>query len=271
MLPVERADERVPLEDDRRVPEPGPVVFPGSDGPVEQLGRVDREREARLAHRHAVQVLVVERPQVGELHQRCDGRKARVGRAKLEALDLVGLGSERRPRQLLGDGERRAPRPRLELLVAEPLPSREREDHVRPRREGRQLGAGAGQVDHRFLLVERALLGGKVETGEHDDAVQPVRAPHARSPLGGEGRTAVGPHARLDCVEHVGDPHRLAPSNDVDTNAFELGHLAHELRPKRRKLPGHQAARPCPSRAETSTAVAAHSSPTAGRRGSVRR
>ena len=49
-------------------------------------GSIDA-RQPGLPDRHAVEVLVVERAQVGELDERRDRRQARVGRAALEALD----------------------------------------------------------------------------------------------------------------------------------------------------------------------------------------
>ena len=102
MLPVERADERASLEDDRRVSKARPVVLAARDRAVEELGRVDGAGQRRRLGRHAVDELVVERPEVRELNQGGHRRQAFVG-AELEALDLGRLGVERRAGQLLGD------------------------------------------------------------------------------------------------------------------------------------------------------------------------
>ncbi len=119
VLPVERAHERAPLEDDRRVPERRPVVLAGRDGAVQELGRVDDARQAGVPDRHAVEVLVVERAEVGELNERGDRRQARVGGAELEALDLGRLGlrasaapAPRRRRASCAAPTTRAPRSR---------------------------------------------------------------------------------------------------------------------------------------------------------------
>ena len=56
-------------------------------------------------------------------------------------------------------------------------------------------GARAGQVDHRLLLVERALLGRKVEAGEDDDVVEAIRPPLSR-PAGNAARPSAGLAAR---------------------------------------------------------------------------
>ncbi len=83
---------------------------------------------------------------------------------------------------------------------------------------GRQLGAGAGEVDDRLLLVQRALLGGEVEAGEDDDAVEAVRPALACATVTRERRAPVRPHARLDRVEHVREPYRLAAAHDLDVD-----------------------------------------------------
>ena len=96
----------------------GPVVLAAGDRAVEHLGGIDRTRQARLAGRHAVDVLDVEGAEVGDLDQSRDRRQARLGRAELEALDLVRLGIEGPAGDLLRDGERRLARPRVDLHVA---------------------------------------------------------------------------------------------------------------------------------------------------------
>ena len=116
--------------------------------------------------------------------------------------------------------------------------------------------------------MQRALLGGKVETGEDDDAVETICTPQPGAALHRERRTPVRPHARLDRVEHVGESHGLAAADDLDLDALELGDRPHQLRRERRQLPGHHAALRKPSRAETSAAAAAQSSPSSGSRDS---
>ena len=88
-------------------------------------------------------------------------------------------------------------------------------------RNGRELGAGPGEVDDRLLLVERPFLAREVEARDDDRVVNPVRDPLARLALGRKGGASVGPDARLDRVEHVRDPHRLARPHDVDVHARE--------------------------------------------------
>ena len=71
----------------------------------------------------------------------------------------------------LRDREGGLPRPRVDLDMPAAF-WREREDdgrHVRERREG---GAGTAEVDDGLLLVQRALLAGKVETREDDHACE---------------------------------------------------------------------------------------------------
>ena len=141
-----------------------------------------------------------------------------------------------------------------------------------PAAKGVSSAPGPGQVDHRLLLVERALLGGKVEAGEDDDAVEPVRAPLSPpGPRSGTPGAPVRPGPRLDRVEHVRDPNGLAAADDVDVDALELGTAPMSSGGERRELPGHQAALRKPSRAETSAAAAAQSSPTSGSRDSCSR
>ena len=70
MAAVERADELVALEEERRIAKPRPVVLAARDRAVEELGGIDGPRQTGGADRHAVEVLVVELPEVGELDQR---------------------------------------------------------------------------------------------------------------------------------------------------------------------------------------------------------
>ena len=118
------------------------MVLAAGHSAVQKLRRVDRPRQFRPSDRDAVEVLVVERPEVRELKQGRHGREARVGGAELEALDLLRLGVERRPGQLLGDRERRAAGPGLELFVPPPPARLEGEDDVRVRANGESAAPG---------------------------------------------------------------------------------------------------------------------------------
>ena len=95
------------------------MILAGRDGAVQELRRVDRSRQPGAPDRHAVEVLVVERAEIGQLDERRDRRQALVGRTELEAFDLCRFGVERRARELLGDRQGGVARPRFELLVPE--------------------------------------------------------------------------------------------------------------------------------------------------------
>ena len=69
-----------------------------------------RPADPGLAGGHAVDVLDVERAEVGELDQGSDRGQARIGGPELEALDLLRLGLEGPPRELLRHLERHASR-----------------------------------------------------------------------------------------------------------------------------------------------------------------
>jgi hypothetical protein len=245
------------------------VVLAAGDGAVQELRRVEDSRQPRAPGRTAVDELVVQRPEVGELDEGSDRRAAFVNGTQLEALDLGRFRVERRPGELLRDAERRATRPRLELLVPEVVPRPEGEDDVGAGRVRRERRAGPSQVDQGLLLVQRALLGGKVEAGEDDDVVEAVRPPFPRTALEREGSAPVGPRPRLDRVEDVRETNGLAAADDVDADSLELGDRTHQLGRERSELPGHQAALLKPSLAETSAAAATHSPPASGSRDSV--
>ena len=197
----------IALEEPGRVPHGGPVVLAAGDRAVEHLGGIDRTRQARLAGRRAVDVLDVEGAEIGDLDQSRDRRQALLGRAELEALDLVRLRIEGRPRAISSATESVVCRARASISTWPPLRWREREDDRRHVGERRERGARPAEIDDRLLLVEWPLLAGEVEAREDDDAVEPVRPPLARAALGWEMRRAVGPDPRLDRVEHVGHAH----------------------------------------------------------------
>jgi hypothetical protein len=229
VLSVERPDELVPLEEERRVAQRSPVVLAAGHRSVEQLGRVDGFRQARPANRHAVEVLVVELPEIGELDQRGDRGKLLVREAEVVALDLGGLGLERRLGEQLGHGERHPADGRVELGVPDSRGRPEDEHDFRQRCKRRQGGARPSEIDDRLLLVQRALLTREVDTGQDGHSIEPIRPPRTRLAFRRERWASVGPDSRLDCVEDVRDADGLAGSDDLDLYARQPGLICYEL------------------------------------------
>ena len=113
---------------------------------------MEGSRQAGLAGRFPVDVLDVERPEVGELDERGDRGQPRVSRPEFEALDLCRLGAQRGASEILGDRERRPPRLGVDRDVPGLLRREGEDDGCHPR-ERRQPGPRPGQVDDRLLLV----------------------------------------------------------------------------------------------------------------------
>ena len=105
-------------------------------------------------------------------------------------------------------------------------------------RERRQLGAGAGHVHDRLLLVQRPFLGREVEAGEDGHAADAVRAALTGLFLQGEGRAPVRADARLDRVEDVRDPDGVSGPDDLDLNPLELQRGVEQFRTEGGELPG---------------------------------
>ena len=242
VLSVKRAHEAASLEEGGRVPERRPVVLAARHGPVEELGRLERPRQVRLSGGNAVDVLVVERPEIGQLHERDHRRQPLVHGSKLEALDPRGLGLQCRPREILRDGECRLARPGLQLLVAVAPTRVEGENDVRGLGEGRQRRTRPRHIDDRLLLVQGPLLGRKIETGDDGHAVEAVGPAFARPFLKREGRAPVRPDPGLDRVEDVREPDGVSGLHDAHLDAIELRKVARQLWRKRRELPSRHAA-----------------------------
>ena len=211
MLAIERADERVALEEDRRIPHRRPVVLAGRDRAVQHLGRIEGQGKLGLASRMAVDVLGVERPEVGKLDAAPrPPEPVIVGWHKLESLTRrrarrtsVGRASPRRPGASVP-----GPRPRRSSFP--PDPGRKARE---PRRSRRRRGLAAPrtvEVDDRFLFVQRSFLGGEVET-------ERITTPSSRcvrpSPAGGSVGNAARPSGRIlgstassTCVTRTGSP-----------------------------------------------------------------
>jgi hypothetical protein len=215
------------------------VVLAARDRAVEHLGGIDRTRQIGVAGRRPIDVLDVERAEIGDLDQGRDRRQALRHRAKLEALDLFRFGVQGPAGNLLRDGKRHLTGPCVDLRVAS-FARREREDdrcHVRERSE---RGARPSEIDDRLLLVEGPLLPGEVEARENNDALEPVRSPLARAALAGKCGAPVGPDTRFDRVEHMRHAHGCARRDDLHLDAVDRLGLPQEVGREGRELPGHQ-------------------------------